>query len=118
MNLSEKDLAYLKKTLSAQDLVDLVAMKHKINERTRKAGKSMNESESLIEFASSTNNSWIEGFKKFCDEYLDSKEQNQIKLIFSKLSQDVVNQRFLQTVYSCMSDMIDKVDQDMIDSAN
>jgi hypothetical protein len=117
MKISDKDIAYLKKTMSAQDLVDLVAMKHKMNERARKTGNNpMNETQELNEFNASEE--WVFGFKKFCNEYLTSQELNQVKTIFSKLSHDVVNQRFLQTVYSCMSDMIDKVDQEMIDNAN
>lgn len=116
MNLSEKDLAYLKKTLSAQDLVDLVAMKHKMNERARKSGAPVNESQEVNEHLQ--DNSYVDGFKKFCEEYLDDNERRQIQAIFSKLSHDVVNQRFLQTVYSSVTDMIDKIDQEMIDNAN
>lgn len=115
MNLSDKDLEYLKKNLTAQELIEIVSIKNKMNERARKAsGTKMNESEEI----KNQENSYVDGFKKFCDEYLDDNERHQIELIFSKLSSDVVNHRFLQTVYSCVIDLIEKIDQEMIDSAN
>jgi len=116
MDFTDKDIAYLKKKLSAQDLVDIVAIKNKMNERARRTGNNpINESEEISESISS---SYVDGFKKFCEEYLDDNERHQIELIFGKLTNDVVNQRFLQPVYSCMTDLIDKIDQEMIDSAN
>lgn len=117
MKLTDKDISYLKKTLSAQDLIDIVSIKNKMNERARRAGNQlMNESESIINETKTS--SYVDGFKKFCEEYLDDNERNQIEVIFGKLSNDVVNQRFLQSVYSCIIDLIDKIDQEMIDSAN
>lgn len=118
MNLSEKDLAYLKKTLTAQDLIDLVAMKHKMNERSKRSGSPVNESETVNEFKEEKAYTYIDGFKKFCEEYLDDNEKRQVQSIFSKLAKDVVNQRFLQAVYSSVAEMIDKIDQEMIDNAN
>lgn len=118
MKLGDKEIAHLKKTLTTADILEIVSLKTKMNERARKSGKAkLNESE-INERQPISDPSWVQGFKKFCFEYLDDQERHQIENIFSKLSSDVVNQRFLQTVYTCFSDMIDKVDKEMIDSAN
>jgi hypothetical protein len=122
MKLGDKEVAMLKKRLSPEDVLTIVSLKAKMNERARKAKamQHMNESSDINERQAIgfEEPAWVKGFKKFCAEYLDEQERNQIENIFSKLSSDVVNQRFLQTVYTCFSDMIDKVDKEMIDSAN
>lgn len=109
--ISQKELDYIKNTISSEQLIDLVSLKAKMNKRKLKLGRKIDESHSIKE--SYSVNLEDTGFREFYDNFLDEREKNIFGEVFGTFQNE--NSTALQSVfYQLFKRFLDSADRQII----
>lgn len=118
MKLTEENIKFLKANLTPKDLIDLVAMKSRMNTRKKKAG---NVNESYVGGQGDIYREPItlNGFRFFFNEYLNENEKETTYRIFSRFRKLAgTNEKFAEIVYDEFLKFLSNIDKNIISNAH
>lgn len=111
--ISQKELQYIKKSISEEQLMDLIALKASLNKRKAKLGQSVNESESFLNESEQIN----PGFQMFYSN-LDEKHKNMFNEVFGIFQNENSGTSLQGKVYALFQKFLSVADKYLADSAN
>ena len=113
MKLTKENLDFLRANLTPKDLIDLVAMKSRMNNRKKKGGK-LDESFGNRENNDNiVRNKAINLFKNFVEDNLSREEVNTMYMIFNK----EVSEAYSNIIYEEFMRFLSNVDKKLISKA-
>lgn len=107
--ISKSELEFLKSNISPEQLLELAALKSKMNKR-RPGTRAVNESNSPI--------AEIDGFQKFYEDYLDDYHKNLFNEVFRIFENNDCGSSIQGRVFHLFRVFLDSADKYIADRAN